>query len=184
MKILSALLILFLSFGLNAQTKKIDNSKSSIHWVGKKLTGQHEGTLDFKEGSLVFEKEKLKGGNFTVDMATISATDVEGKAKEGLDGHLKNEDFFGVDKYPTSKLVFKKIADKGNDVYTVTADLTIKDKTNSVSFDIAVSGNTASAKLSVDRTKHGITYSSGSVFDGLGDRAISDHFELEVKLVF
>ncbi|SMC72057.1 YceI family protein [Moheibacter sediminis] len=184
MKLLSALLILFVSFGLNAQNKKIDTSKSSIHWVGKKITGQHDGTLDFKDGTLVFDGKKLTGGSFTVDMTTISATDVEGKTKDKLDGHLKAEDFFGVDKHPTSKLDFKKIADKGKGVYTVTADMTIKGITNSVTFDITVKDNSATAKFNVDRTKYDIKYGSKSFFEGIGDRAINDEFELEVKLAF
>ena len=184
MKLLSAFLILFLSFGLNAQTKKIDTEKSTILWEGKKITSKHNGTLDFKKGALVFKNQKLKGGNFTVDMTTISATDVTGKAKEGLEAHLKDDDFFGVEKHPNSELVFKKIADKGSDLYTVTADLTIKNITKSITFDIQVSGNTASAKLSIDRTQFDVKYASKSIFGDLGDKAINDEFEIEVKLVF
>lgn len=184
MKLLSAFLIIFVSFGLNAQNKKIDTSKSSIHWVGKKITGQHDGTLDFKDGTLVFDNKKLTGGSFSVDMTTISATDVEGKTKEKLDGHLKADDFFGVDKHPTSKLEFKKIADKGKGIYSVTADMTIKGITNPVTFDLAVKDNTATTKFNVDRTKFDIKYGSKSFFEGIGDRAIKDEFELEVKLVF
>ncbi|MBA5629303.1 YceI family protein [Moheibacter lacus] len=184
MKFSILILMMMISFGLHAQTKKIDTAKSSIHWVGKKITGKHDGTINFKEGSLVFDKNKLKGGSFTVDMTTINATDVSGGAKEKLDAHLKADDFFGVEKYPTSTLKITNITDKGNGVYTVTADLTIKAKSNPVTFDMNVSGKSASAKLSVDRTKYDITYKSGSVFDGLGDKAISDEFDLEVKLVF
>lgn len=184
MKLLPALLILFVSFGINAQNKKIDTSKSSIHWVGKKITGQHDGTLNFKEGTFVFDGKKLTGGSFTVDMTTISATDVEGNTKEKLDGHLKADDFFGVDKHPTAKLEFKKIADKGKGVYTVTADMTIKGITNPVTFDITVKDNSATTKFNVDRTKFDIKYGSKSFFEGIGDRAINDEFELEVKLVF
>lgn len=184
MKLLSVALILFVSFGLNAQNKKIDTSKSTILWVGKKITGQHNGTLDFKSGTLVFDGKKLTGGSFTVDMTTISATDVEGKSKEKLDGHLKADDFFGVDKHPTSQLEFKKVADKGKDVYTVTADMIIKGITNSVTFDLTVKDNTATTNFNVDRTKFDIKYGSKSFIDGIGDRAINDEFELEVKLVF
>ncbi len=184
MKLLSALIILFVSFGLNAQTKKIDTSKSSIHWIGKKIMGQHDGTIDFKEGSLIFDGKKLTGGNFTVDMKTISTTDVEGKAKGNLDGHLKSDDFFGVEKFPTSKLVFKKITDKGNGLYTITADLTIKEITNSITFDIIVKDSIATTNFSVDRTKFDVKYGSKSFFEEIGDRAINDEFELGVKLVF
>ncbi|MCB0443637.1 MAG: YceI family protein, partial [Flavobacterium sp.] len=80
-------------------------------------------------------------------------------------------DFFGVDKFATSSLEFKTIAAKGGDVYTVTADLTIKGKTLPVTFDLAVGNGTARTSLKVDRTKYDIKYGSGSFFDNLGDKA-------------
>lgn len=179
-----ALLVAFGTATVTAQTKKIDVSKSQINWVGKKVTGQHEGTINLQDGALVFKGNKLKGGNFTVDMTTISATDLSGKSKTSLDGHLKAEDFFGTDKYPTSKLVFKTIADKGNNTYTVTADLTIKEITNPITFDVVVNKGVATTKLIIDRTKYDIKYGSGSFFEGLGDKTISDNFELNVALQF
>jgi polyisoprenoid-binding protein YceI len=167
-----------------AQTKKIDASKSSIHWVGKKVTGSHEGTITLKEGTLIFKGKKLVGGNFTVDMTTINTTDLEGKGKANLDGHLKSDEFFGVEKFPTATLVIKSLGEKGNGVYAVTADLTIKGKTESIKFDLTVGKNAAETSLKVDRTKYGIQYGSGSFFDNLGDKTINDEFELKVKLVF
>jgi hypothetical protein len=47
-----------------------------------------------------------------------------------------------------------------------------------------VNKNSASTAFEVDRTKYGIEYNSGSIFDGLGDRVIYDNFELAVNLVF
>lgn len=168
-----------------AQNKKINVEKSTINWLGKKVTGKHTGTISFESGTLVFEKNALKGGSFTVDMTSINVTDLEaGKGKEKLEGHLKSDDFFGVEKYPTSTLEFKKIGSKGNGVYSVTADLTIKGITNSVTFDITVNGNTATAKLVVDRSKYDVRYGSGSFFDNLGDKTIYDDFELTVNLQF
>lgn len=178
---------LFVALGTTvatAQTKKIDAQKSTINWVGKKVTGEHSGTVNFKEGNLIFKGNKLAGGNFTVDMTSMTSTDLTGDWKGKLDGHLKSEDFFGTEKNPTSTLVFKKIATKPNGVYTVTADLTIKGITNPVTFDITVKGNTANAKLTIDRTKYGIKYNSKNFFDSLGDKAINDDFELTVNLVF
>lgn len=180
-----ALLVAFGSFTATAQEKKVDVKASKINWVGKKVTGQHEGTIDLKSGVLVFKGNKLAGGNFTVDMTTISTTDLKaGQGKEKLDGHLKADDFFGTDKYPTAKLVFKSIGKKSDNVYSVTADLTIKDVTNPIKFDITVNKNNATAALKVDRTKYGIKYGSGNFFEGLGDKAIYDEFELAVDLKF
>ncbi|RXR28311.1 YceI family protein [Flavobacterium piscinae] len=169
----------------SAQNKKINVEKSKITWIGKKVTGQHDGTLNFSSGTLVFDGKKLKGGSFEVDMTSITVADLQaGKGKEKLEGHLKADDFFGVDKFATSTLEFKTIAAKGGDVYTVTADLTIKGKTLPVTFDLAIGTGTARTSFKVDRTKYDIKYGSGSFFDNLGDKAINDEFELTVSLVY
>ena len=184
LKSIALALLAFVTLSTTAQTKKVDAAKSTINWVGKKVTGAHEGTINLKEGALIFKGKKLVGGNFTVDMTSINTTDLTGEYKGKLDGHLKADDFFGTDKYPNSKLVFKKIADKGNGVYSVTANLTIKDVTNPIKFDVNVKGNVATTTLKIDRTKYGIKYGSGSFFDNLGDKTINDEFQLDVTLQF
>ncbi len=180
-----ALLVAFGTVTATAQTKKVDVSKSKITWVGKKLTGSHDGTVNLKDGALVFKSGKLTGGNFTVDMTSIEVTDLKaGQGKENLEGHLKNDDFFATDKHATAALAFKKIAAKANDTYTVTADLTIKGITKPVSFDIAVKGNTATSAFKIDRTKYDIKYNSGNFFQNLGDKTINDDFDVTVSLQF
>ena len=87
-------LIALTTITVSAQTIKIDAAKSSIEWLGKKVTGQHNGTVNFKDGALVFKRKALKGGSFTVDMNSLTATDLTGEYKDKLDGHLKAEDFF------------------------------------------------------------------------------------------
>jgi polyisoprenoid-binding protein YceI len=184
LKTIAIALFVAVSTIATAQTKKVDASKSAIHWVGKKVTGQHEGTVNIQSGSLIFKGKKLTGGSFVVDMTSLTATDLTGDYLGKLNGHLKSEDFFGTEKYTTSKLVFKKVVAKANGVYTVTADLTIKDTTAPVTFDIIVNGNTAKTTFKIDRTKYGIKYGSGSFFDNLGDKTINDDFELTVSLQF
>jgi polyisoprenoid-binding protein YceI len=181
-----ALIVALGTFSATAQTtKKVDATKSQIKWVGKKVTGQHEGTINLQDGALIFDGKKLVGGNFTINMSTISTTDLKsGDGKEDLDGHLKADDFFGTEKFPTSTLVFKTIAKKGKNVYSVTADLTIKEKTNPIKFDITVAGNKATTALKVDRTKYDIKFKSKNFFENLGNRAIEDEFELNVALLF
>ena len=76
------------------------------------------------------------------------------------------------------------MTNKGNGVYAITADLTIKDVTAPVTFDLTVKGNNASTKFMINRTKYGIKYGSGSFFENLGDKAINDEFELTVNLQF
>ena len=179
-----ALVVVLSTVSISAQTKKVDATKSSVNWVGKKVTGQHNGTVNLKDGALVFKGKKLTGGTFTVDMTSLTATDLQGEYQGKLNGHLKSEDFFGTEKFPTSVLVFKKIVAKSANVYTVTGDLTIKGKTNPITFDLATTKDTASTSLKIDRTKYDIKYGSGSFFDNLGDKTISDDFDLAVALKF
>jgi len=179
-----ALVVILSTLSVTAQTKKVDATKSSINWLAKKVTGQHNGTINLKDGALVFKGKKLVGGTFTVDMATINDLDLTGDYKGKLEGHLKSDDFFSVQKFPTSTLVFKTIGSKNKDVYTVTADLTIKGITNPVTFDITVTENSATTTLKIDRTKYDIKYKSSNFFENLGDKAIYDEFELTVALTF
>ncbi|MGL5111730.1 MAG: YceI family protein [Flavobacterium sp.] len=184
LKSIAVAFLTFAAFAVTAQTKKVDVASSSIEWLGKKVTGQHNGTVNFKEGALVFKGSALKGGSFVVDMNSLTATDLKGEYQGKLNGHLKADDFFGTEKFPTASLVFKKIGAKSKDVYAVTADLTIKGITKPVTFDMTVNGNTATTTFNVDRTKYDIKYGSKSFFDSIGDKAINDEFELKVTLKF
>jgi polyisoprenoid-binding protein YceI len=184
LKTIAIALLVTVSTAITAQTKKVEVLKSTVSWNAKKVTGEHSGTVNLKEGALVFKKSKLAGGNFIVDMTSITGTDLTGEYLDKLNGHLKSDDFFGTEKNPTATLVFKKIAAKAAGVYTVTGNLTIKGITNPITFDLATTANSATTTLKIDRTKFGIKYGSGSFFDNLGDKAISNEFDLKVALVF
>jgi len=187
MKTIKILLLFLFAFTCLAftknTTKKVDVEKSVVKWVGYKLTGQHEGTISIKEGELNFENKVLTGGTFTMDMGSINTTDLEGGSKNRLDGHLKDEDFFDVDKYKTAAMVFKEIKPSEKD-YLIKADLTIKGITNEISFNMSVSETSATANLKIDRTQFNITYKSATFTNILKDKAIYDEFDLSVKLSF
>ncbi|MFK5879938.1 MAG: YceI family protein [Flavobacteriaceae bacterium] len=174
-----------LSFTLKNGTKKeVKIEKSKVVWKAYKVTGSHVGTIALKEGSLTFEKDKLIGGKFTIDMTTITNTDQEGEYKEKLEGHLKSGDFFDVKTYPTSSLIFKKVRAIGKSSYKVTGNLTIKGITNPIDFEVSIYGKKATATLKVDRAKYNVRYGSTSFFDNLKDKAIYDEFDLIVDLEF
>lgn len=179
-----SLVVAFATVTVSAQSKKVDAAKSSINWLGKKVTGQHNGVVNLKEGNLVFSGKKVTGGNFVVDMTSLTATDLQGEYQGKLNGHLKADDFFGTEKFPTAKLVFKKVVAKSANVFTVTGDLTIKGITKPITFDLATTANSATTKFMVDRTKYDIKYGSGTFFTSIGDKAIADEFELDVTLKF
>src|SRR5512133_3033197 len=105
-----SLFIMILTFGLvtvSAQkTLKADATATVINWKGKKIGGEHTGTINLKEGWLTVDKKAITGGEFIVDMTTIKDLDIKDEKMRGnLEGHLKSDDFFGVEKYPVAKLV-------------------------------------------------------------------------------
>lgn len=173
-----------LAFTVKKDKKEIKTEESRVVWKGYKVTGSHYGTIAINAGFLNFDNEKLTGGEFEVNMTSISSDDLKGEYKEKLEGHLKSDDFFGVEKYPTASLIFKKVKATGKNSYKVTGDIIIKGKTASVTFDMSVYGNKATANLKIDRTKFGVKYGSTSFFDGLKDKAIYDDFDLVVDLEF
>lgn len=167
---------------------QVDGKESKLNWTGKKVTGQHEGTINIADGKLEVESNVLKGGSFSLDTRSIVVTDIKdagGNAK--LLGHLKSEDFFAVEKFPSATFVTTSVTSKGGGNYEVTGNLTIKGIINPVTFPatVTVAGNklTAKAAIKVDRTKYNIKYGSKSFFEGIGDKAIYDDFDLDVTLV-
>jgi polyisoprenoid-binding protein YceI len=174
-----------LSIALSAQSKAINVSTSAVNWQGYKVTGSHTGTVAIKSGALDFTGDKLTGGNFVLDMTAINVTDLTGKGKTSLEGHLKADDFFGSEKFPTAKLMIKKVASRGKaGEYKVTADLTIKGITKEVKFDATAAAGIAKAAIKIDRTDFDVKYGSGSFVDNLGDKTIYDEFDINVVLAF
>ena len=186
MKTTFILALAFVASTFHMSTKKnVDVVNSEIIWKGRKITGEHEGTIKLKEGSLDFDsKKQLTGGTFIIDMTTLNVTDLEGEMKGKLEGHLKSDDFFGTAKHSTSNFIITKVEGK-NGKYKVTGDLTIKGISFPNTFDMIVKeNNTATANLKIDRTKYEIKYGSASFFDDLKDKAIYDDFHLNVTLKF
>lgn len=186
-QITAIVLIAFTTFSFttkNEEKKEIKVETSKVVWKGYKVTGSHEGTITIKSGHLNFNEDRLTGGAFVIDMLSITNTDLEGDYKGKLEGHLKSDDFFGVEKYPTASLIFTNVKPTGKNAYLVTGDITIKGKTETVSFNLSVYGSKANASLKIDRSKFDVRYGSTSFFDGLKDKAIYDEFDLVADLEF
>jgi polyisoprenoid-binding protein YceI len=168
-------------------TVKVNTAASSVEWIARKVTGQHNGTVAIREGELKMNHGVLEGGSFTMDMTTITVTDLSGGGKAKLESHLKSNDFFSVDSFNTAQLVITKVLDKGEGNYHITADLTIKGITNPIEFDANLKEEgdiiKATANIRVDRTLYNVRYGSGKFFENLGNAMIYDEFDLAVTLV-
>ncbi len=166
-----------------AQEKFTANKeKTTLSWLGEKVLGQHTGTIDIKSGHLTWIDNRIASGEFVIDMTSIESDE----KLDRLVGHLKSEDFFGVDNHPESKLVITESTpfDKGTGV--LKGSLTIKNITHPVEFRATMQkeeeGKWFYANIVIDRSKYNIRYGSGSFFDNLGDKTIYDEFKLKVNL--
>ncbi|MEO0556307.1 MAG: YceI family protein [Bacteroidota bacterium] len=163
-------------------TYTVNSTESKLKWTGYHLAKSYEhwGYVNLKSGSVDVSNGKITSGEFVIDMTTISNKDVEGeKDSQKLDGHLKSDDFFAVEKHPEAKLVIKKVNDSGK----ATGDLTIRGITKEIQFDTKVeeaSNNkvVATADIKVDRTEFKVMYGWK-----LENAILSNEFRLEVQLV-
>lgn len=171
------------------KTTAINTEKSTIDWIGKKVLGQHNGKVNIQSGSIFTKDNVLTGGSFVIDMKSITSEDLkDADYNKKLIGHLNSADFFNVAEFPTATLKITKVlklTNKPNE-YTVTADLTIKGITKSITFPATFkavgNGFEGNANITIDRTLWDIKYGSSSFFEGLGDKAIKNEFELNVKI--
>lgn len=167
---------------METQKFEIATGQSHIDWIGRKVTGAHNGTIGIKTGSLILTNGRLTGGSIIIDTASIKILDVTDPATNAqFAGHLASDDFFAIEKYPEAILDITSVT--GN---RVEADLTIKGIMHPIAFDatVNVNGDTlqASAKLVIDRTKYGMRFRSGNFFKDLGDTLIYNDFDLYVSL--
>ncbi|MGQ7870235.1 YceI family protein [Sunxiuqinia sp. sy24] len=180
-------LALLVSSAVFAGNFVVDASNSTVSWNGKKVTGEHYGSIDIKDGSLEVVDGEIKGGTVTIDMQSIKNEDLTNQEyNQKLVGHLKSDDFFSVESHPTATLVLTDVK-KSADNYTLTGDLTIKGITKPVSFQAASSTQadavTLKGKLIIDRSDYNVRYGSKSFFDNLGDKMIYDDFTLDFVVV-
>jgi polyisoprenoid-binding protein YceI len=167
---------------MKTQKFEIVSTQSNIDWVGKKVTGAHNGTIAIKEGELFLDDDKLTGGKFIIDTTSIKILDVTDPATNAqFFGHLASDDFFSTEKHPEATLEITSVS--GNHVE---GDLTIKGITHPVGFDVVINVNgeqlTATGKLVIDRTKYEMKFRSGNFFKDLGDTLIYNEFELNVAV--
>lgn len=176
-----------------AQLVKLDPATSTVAWFATKATGKHQGTVKMASGEVTVANGVVKTGTVVIDMTSLENEDVkDAEYHKKLVTHLKSDDFFGVEKFPTAQFKItgvKPIANaaEGKPNFDVTGDLTIKGKTFPQTFPalITLKDGKAIAKgtMTVDRTLYDIRYGSGKFFENLGDHLIHDKFNVEMNLV-
>lgn len=172
-------------------TYTVQPQLSSLGWLGKKVGGQHNGTIALKEGTVLVRGNQLVGGTFVANMASLKNTDLtDADYNAKLVGHLKSDDFFGVEQYPTATFVITSVkalkGDANGNNALVSGNLTIKGKTNPLSFPakVGVKNGVAAASgvATIDRSKYDVKYGS-TLFGAAADKAIDDNFTLSFNVI-
>lgn len=162
---------------------KVDTAATKIMWKGTKVSGFHEGTITVKSGVVNVDNGAITGGNFVLDMNTISATDLEGEYKDKLDGHLKADDFFGVATHPEASFTITEVkAGATAGTVVISGNLVIKGISKNITFDSKVDEITdttvkTSADFNILREDWGVSY------EGKKDDLISKEINFRVNIV-
>ena len=161
---------------------KVDTTLSTVQWTGKKISTSHHGLIQIKSGQIHVQNGQITAGDFVLDMNTLINLDLPKDKAPKIEGHLKSEDFFHVEKYPEAKLEITSVDGTGIGIHKVSANLTIKDITKNITFDADVKNITdttfeASADFNIKRADWGVTY------PGMPDDLISDEINYKVNLV-
>ena len=161
----------------------INQEASSLVWTGREVsTSSHYGTINFTSGQFEVSNGLISKGEFFVDMTTINVQDLTGGSKERLEGHLKSDDFFSVESFPSAQLDISSSELISDGKWMVNASLTIKDISHPVKFEMSNTENGWTANLVFDRSKYNVKFRSGTFFENLGDKLIYDDIELAINL--
>jgi len=169
----------------------IDCAQSSIEWTGRNIIRKHFGTIDISGGEITVKDGDVTAGSITLDMRTIKNCDLQDQEENNLlVCHLKSEDFFDVERFPTAgfELLTCEVlfdATPGSSNYFINGELTLKDVKREISIPaIIVPGENGSiraqAHFDIDRTEWNIAYGSGKLFEKLGMHLVNDTISLEL----
>ena len=173
-----------------AETYKAIPAQTFVTWEAKKLVGGHKGTMNASSGVLDIKGSEIVGGNFIIDVNTITCTDIEdADTNEKFIGHLKAGDFFDVAKHPNGAFQITSVTTKEGKT-VIAGNLTLKGIKKNIEFPatIAVNGGKAiikSESFNIDRTEWNVNYNSGKLTDAasLGDKLIKDEVTLTVNVM-
>ncbi|OLC09856.1 MAG: hypothetical protein AUH39_03600 [Chloroflexi bacterium 13_1_40CM_67_9] len=163
----------------------IDPSHSAVSFkVKHMMVSTVRGRLGKLRGRIELDPDRPDKADFeiTADVKGIYTGD------ERRDGHLQSGDFFDAEKYPEITFKSNAIFPRGEGRYTASGDLTIRQITRPVSFEIELEGVGvdaqgaqhlgASASVTIDRTDFGLTWNM-PIPNGM---LVGDKVKIEVDL--
>ena len=178
-------------------TVEADNyaiSSGTVYWTGSKafVETTHNGTINVTGGQLSIADGNVVAGSFDIDMTSIVDNDLASKPdmKAKLEGHLKSDDFFGVEQFPKATFtVVRAEPIDGNPeaTHNLTGNLTMRGITKEITFPVSVSTvngklNAVAPNFAINRVDWDVKFNNSTIV-GLGkDDLINDDIQLTIQL--
>lgn len=171
----------------------VDVAQSIVRWTGRNLFNHHSGTVRLASGALSVRGGTLAAAAFDIDLNSIACEDIADAGMNALlVGHLKNSDFFEVDRHPLARFVASACtpvpgATDGTPNFRLAGAFTLRGVTRPLDLPIVAAAAdadhlTGQAQFEIDRTEFGSLYGSGRFFRFLGKHLVNDHIALHVKI--
>ncbi|WP_326982490.1 YceI family protein [Chryseobacterium sp. MYb264] len=168
----------------------LDTLNSKVEWKGYKVfkseSTSHFGNIKFESGDVTVKEGHLESGKFVADMTSLTSVDLKDDAEQlgKLNGHLKSNDFFDVEKFPTASYEITKVTPSAEGDYNTLLDgnLTIKGITKPVQFKANISVKEGTVSIATEpkdikREEFGVKFQTPAA-----NGVISDEVTLQINV--
>ncbi len=170
-----------------AQSWKIDAAHSKVRFTTKYLViSDVDGEFKKFDGTVTASKADWTDLQATIAVDVTSIT----TDNEMRDGHLKGDDFFNAEKYPSITFKSTGIKNLGGNKYVLSGELTIRDVTKKVEIPLAFGGTVKDpwgnlkagfkATGSINRKDYGLKYANAAA---TGEAVVGDVVDFTIDLV-
>jgi len=186
LQLIAIFLVAALSMGFAQTEWTFDKAHSKIGFsVSHLVIAEVDGFFKSFDGKIMakgddFENTEIE---FTADVNSIFTDN------EKRDGHLKSDDFFNAEKYPTMTFKSKSFKKVGDKKYKLVGDLTIRNFTKTIEMDVKHNGtvkdpwgNTKAGftiKGELNRFDFGLKWNAAIEAGGL---VVGETVELDIKI--
>ena len=167
------------------RTFQIDKAHSEATFQVRHLISKVRGRFSDFDGTIDFYKARTEQSQVIV---TIRAASIDTGVAD-RDKHLRSDDFFAVDKYPTLTFVSTTIAPKGGNRYEVTGDLTMRGVTKSIVLPIEFLGAATDpwgnqkvafeGEVTLNRKDYGLNWNAALEAGGF---LVGDHVKISLSI--
>lgn len=138
-----------------------DVAHSQINFIAESQLVDAHGTFDKWDAEIAFDAEKMDASSVLI---TIDAKSINTRINQ-RDNHLRSNDFFATDSFPTITFASKFVNKLAEDRVNITGDLTIRGRTKTITvpsrlvfFDGERQVGRVKGEFTIDRNDFGVSF--------------------------